>query len=98
MRTIVVDYASTFGDVTTELATNRQRRWTVLEANYGPWPYWRRANLDSAIGAICQTIYAIDEETITRYVLGVVRNSEADIPLIIVSLRHQLSLRASIFL
>jgi hypothetical protein len=55
----------------------------MLQANYGPWPYWTVADLKSTIAATCRTLYAVNIEGGIQYLLAVLRTPQADCPLAI---------------
>jgi hypothetical protein len=80
---IVINQSSTFKDVLGEITKLKPGQWSMLQANYGPWPYWTVADLNSTIAVTCRTLYAVNIGGGVKYLLAVLRTLQADFPLAI---------------
>src|SRR4051794_20624871 len=81
-----IDSSSTYGEIHSELAAQYQNfQIKVLEARYGPKPYWQECIPNRQIGSACGDIYAVGVRKLEpkRYTLGVVRTAEWDYPIAI---------------
>ncbi|KIM30290.1 hypothetical protein M408DRAFT_328325 [Serendipita vermifera MAFF 305830] len=81
---IWVNERSTFGDVLGEISTlDPTLEFVVLQAFWGPTPYWTEANPGTLIEPTCQMLYTIAKQRNTRYIIGVVRTSSSDYPIVL---------------
>ena len=55
----------------------------LLQATYGPKPYWTKANPEVSIGDTCQTLYAVDIGNSMGYTLALVRRCDRDYPILL---------------
>jgi hypothetical protein len=81
----VVNNESTFNNIQEEMHRDTSEKWTLLQAHYGPNPYWtplEQANQEP-IGATCQTLFAFNRNIGSEYVLAVVRRPDSDYPLVL---------------
>lgn len=82
-----IDSSSTYGEIHDELAgIYNDFAIVVLEAHYGPEPYWQECAPNQPIGEFCRDIYAVAVKGPSgahRYTLGVVRTAELDYPIAI---------------
>jgi hypothetical protein len=80
----VINRSSTFQNVLDEVKkVHPSGQWRMLQADYGPWPYWAEAELSSTITSTCRTLYVVDTGGNLQYFLAVVRTSQDDYPLAI---------------
>ncbi|KIM25730.1 hypothetical protein M408DRAFT_206864 [Serendipita vermifera MAFF 305830] len=84
-----VEPDSTYGDFCTALALQySEYKVILLQAVYGPKPYWRESIPEDLIGPICQNMFAVALKGPQRYTLGIVQTATSDYPLAIFDSPH----------